>query len=193
MIDEAKIRELRELTATRLDNRYRLQCPYPACAYIRHVEDVIHDALPAVLDELERLRAQEAVRGNMGIYRGGCGHFWDSTENGIERCPVCNDTDEQTRVRRRRCARSARERTVPMSEQEPKGMSKFIRRVIIRRVKEAQDRVEELEAEVERAKQDVRSLLNILQAHQENTDQWLEADDAAVVLKIAADAGFPGE
>ena len=30
-----------------------------------------------------------------GLYRGSCGHYWDSAEVGIERCPVCAELAEE--------------------------------------------------------------------------------------------------
>jgi rubrerythrin len=41
-------------------------------------------------EELERLRADAAMRDPNGLWRGECGHIWDKRKRG-EECPVCRE------------------------------------------------------------------------------------------------------
>lgn len=41
----------------------------------------------------------------IGLYLGTCGHYWDSTEVGIEQCPTCRSLADATNEAVRECAK----------------------------------------------------------------------------------------
>jgi hypothetical protein len=58
----------------------------------------------SVREELERLRADAAMRDPNGLWLGECGHIWDIRKSGKE-CPVCKEIGQaQTEAKRLRTA-----------------------------------------------------------------------------------------
>ena len=60
---------------------------------------LIEDERAVIEQQQRRIEVLEAELRHheipFGLYRGSCGHYWDSTEAGIERCPVCAELAEQ--------------------------------------------------------------------------------------------------
>jgi hypothetical protein len=52
----------------------------------------------------KRYRELRAFQMPMGLYLGACGHYWDSTENGIGQCPICRRLSDATNEAIRECA-----------------------------------------------------------------------------------------